>query len=68
MKKKKSTRVGDHLLKDVKTRMKKGKQTYGKYLFTNNNRDAILDLYEELLDACFYIKQFMLERDQNEKS
>lgn len=67
MAKKKQQRVGDHLLKDVKTRMKKGKQSYGKYLFTNNDRDAILDLYEELLDACFYIKQFMLERDSNGK-
>jgi hypothetical protein len=67
MAKKKQQRVGDHLLKDVKTRMKKGKESYGKYLFTNNDRDAILDLYEELLDACFYIKQFMLERDSNGK-
>jgi len=67
MAKKKKQRVGDHLLKDVKTRMKKGKESYGQYLFTNNNRDAILDLYEELLDACFYIKQFMLERDSNGK-
>ena len=67
MAKKKKQRVGDHLLKDVKTRMKKGKESYGKYLFTNNDRDAILDLYEELLDACFYIKQFMLERDSNGK-
>jgi len=67
MPKKKKQRVGDHLLKDIKTRMKKGKESYGKYLFTNNDRDAILDLYEELLDACFYIKQFMLERDSNEK-
>lgn len=67
MPKKKKQRVGDHVLKDIKTRMKKGKESYGKYLFTNNDRDAILDLYEELLDACFYIKQFMLERDSNEK-
>ena len=31
MAKKKKQRVGDHLLKDVKTRMKKGKESYGQY-------------------------------------
>ena len=59
--------VGEYLIKDIKTRMESGKKTYGKYLFTDNGRDAILDLYEELMDACFYIKQFMLERDLRER-
>jgi len=66
-KKQKKKPVGHYLLKDIKSRMKQGKKSYGKYLFTNNDRDAILDLYEELMDACFYIKQFMLERDSNGK-
>lgn len=59
--------VGEYLIKDIKSRMESGKKTYGEYLFTDNGRDAILDLYEELMDACFYIKQFMLERDLRER-
>mgnify|MGYP003345817272 CR=1 FL=1 len=66
--KKKKKPVGHYLLSDIKKRMKVGKKSYGTYLFTNNGRDAMLDLYEELLDACFYIKQAMMERDKNGKS
>jgi|688.fasta_scaffold1833404_2 hypothetical protein len=64
---KKKILVGKKLLRDINKRMESGKKTYGTYLYTHNNRDAIQDLYEELIDACFYIKQFMLERDTHEK-
>jgi hypothetical protein len=40
-----------------------GKKKYGVPLRANNGRDALQDLYEELIDATQYIKQEMVERD-----
>jgi len=48
---------------DLKLRMAKGIETYGCALQANNGRDAMQDLYEELLDACCYLKQHMEERN-----
>jgi hypothetical protein len=31
----------------------------------NNGRDALLDAYEEALDLACYLKQAILERDEN---
>lgn len=47
---------------DLEARVKQGLQTYGEVLTTNNGRDALWDLYEELLDACMYIRQAIEER------
>lgn len=48
---------------DLDEREKVGIQRYGTPLQAFNGRDALRDLYEELLDACCYIKQTMVERD-----
>lgn len=51
------------VIEDLRKREQKGIASYGDMLHTNNGRDAMLDLYEELLDACQYIKQVMMERE-----
>jgi hypothetical protein len=48
---------------DLDAREQVGIQRYGTSLQAFNGRDALRDLYEELLDACCYIKQAMVERD-----
>lgn len=52
------------VMKDLTDRMIRGVETYGAPLQANNGRDALQDLYEELLDACCYLKQHMEERDK----
>ncbi len=51
------------VLTDLTNRALEGKLKYGEPLLANNGRDALQDLYEELLDAAMYIKQAMVERD-----
>ncbi len=48
---------------DLEERERLGISRYGTALYPHNGRDALKDLYEELLDACAYIKQVMVERD-----
>lgn len=48
---------------DLFERMRQGIETYGVPLQPFNGRDALRDLYEELLDACCYLRQAMYERD-----
>lgn len=47
---------------DLMAREEKGIETYGTSLKTRNGRDAMQDLYEELLDAALYIRQVIAER------
>lgn len=61
--------VLDHVISDLITRAYAGKQIYGTFLMTNNGRDALVDAYQEALDLCMYLKQALLERDEQlEKS
>ena len=55
--------VWEAVIADMKSRDAFGRAKYGVPLCTNNGRDALKDLYEELLDACVYLKQAMMERD-----
>lgn len=55
------------VLHDLTDRAAIGKRRYGTLLSTNNGRSAMLDLYEELLDACMYIKQLLMETEENEE-
>jgi hypothetical protein len=48
---------------DLEERERLGISRYGTALFPHNGRDALKDLYEELLDACCYVKQVMVERE-----
>lgn len=53
--------VGPLVIEDIQARLKKGEGTYGEELKTFNGRDGMLDLYQELLDSCLYIRQVMEE-------
>lgn len=55
--------IGDLVARDLYDRMRQGIETYGVPLQPFNGRDALQDLYEELLDACCYLRQAMYERD-----
>lgn len=48
---------------DLLLRELTGIERYGTPLQPHNGRDGLRDLYEELLDACCYIKQVIIERD-----
>lgn len=48
---------------DMRTRDAIGRERYGTPLQPHNGRDALRDLYEELLDACVYARQALYERD-----
>lgn len=48
---------------DLVRRTDLGVSRYGTPLQTFNGRDALLDAYEELLDATKYLKQYILEQN-----
>ncbi len=58
--------VTAEVIKDLQERSATGEKKYGTRLQTFNGRKALVDLYQELLDACQYIKQELLEREHGE--
>lgn len=50
---------------DLTARSDMGAKKYGTVLRTNNGRKAIVDLYQELLDAAMYAMQARLEGDSD---
>jgi len=52
----------DVILDDLFARAEQGKAKYGTYLMTHNGRDALMDLYQELLDAAMYAVQLSIEQ------
>lgn len=54
--------VQSAVIADMEARRQVGLTRYGTALQPHNGRDALLDLYEELLDGCMYLKQVMIER------
>jgi hypothetical protein len=55
--------IQSRVVEDIRKRRELGISRYGTALQPFNGRDALLDLYEELLDAVMYIKQSLVERD-----
>lgn len=51
------------LKEDLAARSAMGAEKYGTVLRTKNGRRAVVDLYQELLDACMYSGQARLEGD-----
>jgi hypothetical protein len=51
---------------DLETREQIGVERYGTALQPNNGRDALRDLYEELLDAACYARQAIEERPRED--
>jgi len=57
------TCVQDLVIADMHTRKEIGVERYGTALQIHNGRDALRDLYEELLDGAMYVRQAIAERD-----
>lgn len=55
--------VQSRVILDIRNRRELGRKRYGTALQPFNGRDALRDLYEELLDATMYTRQTMMERD-----
>lgn len=56
--------IVDLVIEDMKERKELGIRRYGTALQAFNGREALQDLYEELQDACIYIKQVLEEKDK----
>ena len=50
------------VLQDMEARRKHGIEKYGVPVQPHNGRDPLVDLYQELLDACVYVRQEIEER------
>lgn len=59
-----SPSVQEMVIQDIHARMKVGLERYGVLLQPGNGRDALRDLYEELLDTACYVRQAIAEREQ----
>ena len=55
--------IHDLVVADLGDRKQVGLERYGTLLQAHNGRDALVDLYQELLDACCYARQAIAERD-----
>ena len=53
--------IADLVILDIKERKRVGTERYGTPLQANNGRDALVDLYQELLDAVQYVRQIIEE-------
>ena len=56
--------VGLAVLRDVAQRIEFGFKKHGSLLETENGRDALWDAYEEALDLCMYLRQEILQREE----
>lgn len=55
--------IQDQLMEYIERRKQHGIETYGSALQPHNGRDALRDLFEELIDAVMYTGQLLVERD-----
>lgn len=55
--------ITDLVIEDMKKRKEEGIRRYGVPLQAGNGRDALQDAYEEALDLCQYIRQYIEERN-----
>lgn len=60
--------ISDLVCVDLRYRKQEGIKKYGTPLQANNGRDALVDAYEEALDMCQYLKQAIVERDNERKA
>lgn len=58
--------IQDLVVEDVLERKRVGIERYGQPVLPHNGRDALVDLYQELLDAVMYTRQLIYERDHPE--
>lgn len=56
----------EYIAEDTEARIRLGEQKYGTRLKANNGRDAMLDLYQEVLDGINYSKQLVIENKDDD--
>lgn len=61
-------KILDLVVQDLVDRAEMGKVKYGRYLESNNGRNALMDAYQEALDLCMYLRQLLEEECQKWKS
>jgi hypothetical protein len=57
--------VANFVFADMLERVREGEKKYGTKLQTFNGRDPLWDAYQEAIDLVFYLRQAILERDNN---
>ena len=60
-------KVIDEVVLDLNARSDMGEKKYGTPLRTFNGRNAMMDLYQELLDSVMYAKQVLMEMEDMQK-
>jgi hypothetical protein len=56
--------IADQVVEDIKKRKAFGRKKYGVPLRANNGRNALQDAYEEAQDMTLYLKQKLVEEEQ----
>ena len=59
--------VWDLVLQDIKERDELGEKRYGTRLQPFNDRDPLIDAYQEALDLAVYLRQAIYEKELNKK-
>ena len=62
----KGTPITDLVIADLIERKEFGTAKYGEPLMAFNGRDPLVDLYQELIDAVMYVRQYMTENQGKE--
>ncbi len=57
--------VTDAVIRDLRERREMGKAKYGTELRSHNGRSALLDAYQEALDLCLYLRQALIEGEDD---
>jgi len=57
----KGAEIAELVKADIEARAQMGETKYGERLRANNGRNALMDLYQEILDAAMYIRQRLEE-------
>lgn len=60
--------IWELVIEDMQERNRIGIEEYGTPLQANNGRNALVDVYQELLDAAVYIKQKIIEEERLKKT
>ena len=55
----------ENIAEDTEARIRLGEKKYGTRLKAHNGRDAMLDLYQEVLDGLNYSEQLVVENKDN---
>jgi hypothetical protein len=56
----------DEIAEDIEARIRLGERKYGTRLKAHNGRDALMDLYQEVLDAINYAQQCVIENKEGD--